>query len=172
MYAMTLTVHGGVQRLFGYIQGHNEANVTIPMTVPVRVKITPGEVGSVLLASHTVADMRCLRVWQVMQTTEAHRCVHRVSSAKTPSKCHSTSRSGSGTRQRDPHHDAHLTCLPVSGSGWLHVGLRLLCTRLLNALLCRDDIPKPNDPKVRLHCCIFHRGRNSLLLPVSPAIIT
>jgi hypothetical protein len=33
----------GFKRLFGYIQGQNEANVTIPMTVPVKVEVIPGE---------------------------------------------------------------------------------------------------------------------------------
>ena len=42
---MSLTLLSGLQRLFGYIQGHNEANVTIPMTVPVKVEVVPGEVG-------------------------------------------------------------------------------------------------------------------------------
>lgn len=42
---MSLTLLDGLQRLFGYIQGHNEANVTIPMTVPVKVEVIPGEVG-------------------------------------------------------------------------------------------------------------------------------
>jgi SOUL heme-binding protein len=42
---MSLTSLGGLQRLFGYIQGQNEANVTIPMTVPVKVEVIPGEVG-------------------------------------------------------------------------------------------------------------------------------
>lgn len=73
---VSLTLSGGLQRLFGYIQGHNEANVTIPMTVPVKVEVVPGEVGPLnLLRSSALAGAakttaghvegsRCLSHWK------------------------------------------------------------------------------------------------------------
>jgi SOUL heme-binding protein len=93
---MSLTLLGGLQRLFGYIQGHNEANVTIPMTVPVKVEVIPGEVGlDFLKMLHLLVQPEILLC--ILEADIACALKNRACSVSLPLRCRSTCRSGSGT---------------------------------------------------------------------------